>query len=237
MRALLGLHGISEDQINLHLATPEPTTAIPAAAVVATIVPKGDAVRSEDPAAAQATGHRPSSASTRSRSKGNAAGDGTPHAQSSSQACPPPSSTRLAVAGGTTPTPSIAVRDAPLLAPAQPVSPRVTRSSHKQASPQFGDDVYDMLQTQDPSLDWPQTVHNRPSSVPACYIAPQPGPSVADQGSKRGLETSCDEAAAILVQLQSKPDPAQARAALGCVGPKSCFAKNSTIFQLMDELG
>ncbi|QKD57265.2 uncharacterized protein FOBCDRAFT_204235 [Fusarium oxysporum Fo47] len=50
------------------------------------------------------------------------------------------------------------------------------------------------------------------------------------------LETSCDKAAKILVELHNHTDPSWARLALGCYGDSSCSVKNTKIFQLMDHL-
>jgi hypothetical protein len=50
------------------------------------------------------------------------------------------------------------------------------------------------------------------------------------------LETSCDKAAKILVELHNHADPSRARSALGCHGDSSCSVKNTKIFQLMDHL-
>lgn len=50
------------------------------------------------------------------------------------------------------------------------------------------------------------------------------------------LETSCDKAAKILVELHNHADPSWARLALGCYGDSSCSVKNTKIFQLMDHL-
>lgn len=50
------------------------------------------------------------------------------------------------------------------------------------------------------------------------------------------LETSCDKAAKILVELHNPTDPSWARLALGCYGDSSCSVKNTKIFQLMDHL-
>lgn len=58
---------------------------------------------------------------------------------------------------------------------------------------------------------------------------------LADAGRAEATETSCDAAAAILVQLHEQTDPARVRVALGCTGPSSCSVKNTTIFRLMDE--
>ncbi|KAK5988119.1 hypothetical protein PT974_12259 [Cladobotryum mycophilum] len=49
-------------------------------------------------------------------------------------------------------------------------------------------------------------------------------------------ETSCDTAAAILVQLHANTDDERARAALGCTGTNNCSVKNTEFFQLMDTL-
>ena len=50
------------------------------------------------------------------------------------------------------------------------------------------------------------------------------------------LETSCDKAAEILVELHNHADPSWARSALGCHGDSSCSVKNTKIFQLMDHV-
>ncbi|KAH6608445.1 hypothetical protein Trco_001791 [Trichoderma cornu-damae] len=49
------------------------------------------------------------------------------------------------------------------------------------------------------------------------------------------METSCDAAASILVDLHYNADPERARAALGCQGPNSCTVNNIKIFQLLDK--
>jgi hypothetical protein len=49
------------------------------------------------------------------------------------------------------------------------------------------------------------------------------------------LETSCDKAAEILVEIHNHTDPSSARLALGCCGNSSCTVKNTKIFQLMDR--
>lgn len=64
-----------------------------------------------------------------------------------------------------------------------------------------------------------------------------PGPSSTDASRTEALETSCDTAAAILVELHNQTDAARARIALGCTDTSSCSVKNITIFRLMDELG
>ncbi|CAH0055776.1 unnamed protein product [Clonostachys solani] len=50
------------------------------------------------------------------------------------------------------------------------------------------------------------------------------------------LETSCDKAAGILLELHNRVDPSWARSALGCHGNSYCHVKNTKIFQLMDHL-
>ncbi|KAL7807605.1 hypothetical protein V8C26DRAFT_423808 [Trichoderma gracile] len=49
------------------------------------------------------------------------------------------------------------------------------------------------------------------------------------------METSCDTAASILVDLHHQVDPQRARAALGCKGSSSCTVSNIKIFQLLDN--
>lgn len=49
------------------------------------------------------------------------------------------------------------------------------------------------------------------------------------------METSCDTAASILVDLHHHEDTERARAALGCKGPSSCTVNNIKIFQLLEN--
>ncbi|PON27133.1 hypothetical protein TGAM01_v204082 [Trichoderma gamsii] len=49
------------------------------------------------------------------------------------------------------------------------------------------------------------------------------------------METSCDTAASILVDLHHHADTERARAALGCKGPSSCTVNNIKIFQLLEN--
>lgn len=70
--------------------------------------------------------------------------------------------------------------------------------------------------------------------VSDCFCpAESPAPPL---GRAETLETSCDEAATILVTMHGQAD-ADARVALGCRGPSSCSVNNIKIFQLMDRLG
>ena len=50
------------------------------------------------------------------------------------------------------------------------------------------------------------------------------------------LETPCDKAAEILVELRGHADSSWARVALGCYGVGSCSVKNTEIFRLMDDI-
>ncbi|OTA05234.1 hypothetical protein A9Z42_0058900 [Trichoderma parareesei] len=54
-------------------------------------------------------------------------------------------------------------------------------------------------------------------------------------GHTDDMETSCDTAASILVDLHHQVDPQRARAALGCKGSSSCTVSNIKIFQLLDN--
>ncbi|RSL55393.1 hypothetical protein CEP54_009443 [Fusarium duplospermum] len=61
-------------------------------------------------------------------------------------------------------------------------------------------------------------------------------PIIRHPNHSEQLETSCDKAAKILVELHNHADPSWARYALGCHGDGSCSVKNTKIFQLMDHL-
>jgi hypothetical protein len=77
-------------------------------------------------------------------------------------------------------------------------------------------------------LSGSDTVPNSPQSN-----HPTPEMSTHSPGAN-ALESSCDAAAAILVQLHKQTDPTSARVALGCEGPNNCSVRNTTLFQLMD---
>ncbi|KAH8123711.1 hypothetical protein FP744_10005761 [Trichoderma asperellum] len=66
---------------------------------------------------------------------------------------------------------------------------------------------------------------------------PQRDPHYASgkTGHIDAMETSCDTAASILVDLHHHADAERARAALGCKGPNSCTVKNIKIFQLLEN--
>jgi hypothetical protein len=49
-------------------------------------------------------------------------------------------------------------------------------------------------------------------------------------------ETSCDVAAAILVELHNQTNAKEFRIALGCTGTSDCSVKNTRIFQLIDSI-
>lgn len=66
---------------------------------------------------------------------------------------------------------------------------------------------------------------------------PQRGPHYASEkiGHIDAMETSCDTAASILVDLHHHADADRARAALGCRGANSCTVSNIKIFQLLEN--
>ncbi|TLD33548.1 hypothetical protein PspLS_01075 [Pyricularia sp. CBS 133598] len=51
------------------------------------------------------------------------------------------------------------------------------------------------------------------------------------------LETPCDNATAILVQVRGHESEVSIRKALGCIGPGSCVVRNTKLLQLMEEAG
>ncbi|KAL3952894.1 hypothetical protein ACCO45_012837 [Purpureocillium lilacinum] len=70
-----------------------------------------------------------------------------------------------------------------------------------------------------------------------CFYPPGPPTEDTDGSRAEMLETSCDAAAAILLELHGQAtDLGRTRAALGCNGGSSCFVKNTTLFRLMDDM-
>ncbi|KAL6904105.1 hypothetical protein GGI43DRAFT_311005 [Trichoderma evansii] len=69
-----------------------------------------------------------------------------------------------------------------------------------------------------------------PLSIPQC------DPQYASKiGHIDAMETSCDTAASILVDLHHHADAERTRAALGCKGSNSCTVSNIKIFQLLES--
>lgn len=75
---------------------------------------------------------------------------------------------------------------------------------------------------------------DEPSSH-ATASCPSPSHARNGLGHTDDMETSCDTAASILVDLHHQVDPQRARAALGCKGSSSCTVSNIKIFQLLDN--
>ncbi|PTB66788.1 hypothetical protein BBK36DRAFT_1198421, partial [Trichoderma citrinoviride] len=76
----------------------------------------------------------------------------------------------------------------------------------------------------------PETTYNGSSTAADAAASNLPSVSPTDD-----METSCDTAASILVDLHHHVDPQRARAALGCKGSSSCTVSNIKIFQLLDN--
>ncbi|RGP72485.1 hypothetical protein FSPOR_2696 [Fusarium sporotrichioides] len=84
------------------------------------------------------------------------------------------------------------------------------------------------------AADSPSAPNNAPSPLSDSF-----SPSDSDirhLNRSEPLETSCDNAAKILVELHNHADSSWARTALGCYGNSSCYVKNTKIFELMDHL-
>ncbi len=104
---------------------------------------------------------------------------------------------------------------------AQPPSPRREPDQQQQQFDCGGE--LDVDGTAMPPL---QAAYNFPPE-----LDPRPsGPSTAM------LETPCEEAAVILVQLCANIDSTLARVAMGCPRASDCFVKNTDLRQLMDEM-
>ncbi|PNP50407.1 hypothetical protein THARTR1_08934 [Trichoderma harzianum] len=70
------------------------------------------------------------------------------------------------------------------------------------------------------------------------HFAPSPLPNATAPEAIRStdtMETSCDTAASILVDLHHGMDDEQARTALGCKGSETCNVSNIKIFQLLER--
>ncbi|QYT02107.1 BZIP domain-containing protein [Trichoderma simmonsii] len=67
-------------------------------------------------------------------------------------------------------------------------------------------------------------------------LHPLPNPTASEAiSSIDSMETSCDTAASILVDLHHGMDNEQARTALGCKGSETCNVSNIKIFQLLEK--
>ncbi|KAH0491024.1 hypothetical protein TgHK011_002470 [Trichoderma gracile] len=87
-------------------------------------------------------------------------------------------------------------------------------------------------------ISLPDTNDPQDSDKPNSHVTTScPSPNHAYNGLKHtdDMETSCDTAASILVDLHHQVDPQRARAALGCKGSSSCTVSNIKIFQLLDN--
>ncbi|KAL6872854.1 hypothetical protein J3F83DRAFT_587893 [Trichoderma novae-zelandiae] len=102
---------------------------------------------------------------------------------------------------------------------AQSCQPRENPPTHSGASRTSESD------TQRSKEPEPSFAASRPDAI---YARKSPG-------HHDDMETSCDTAASILVDLHHHVDPERARAALGCKGSSSCTVSNIKIFQLLDK--
>lgn len=182
LRALLGHHGITEDEIDRYLSAPQS---------VPTVSPK--------PPATQAVKGAPRSLTTYHHSVSP---------QPSLSPAASPSNTR----------PRSKPNNIALLQPASASASPSTRSYVNDGA------VEGQAQHSTEPLQGQSPRHHVPKP-------PQPVTNYTDT-----LQTSCEAAAAILVDLHGKDDLDATRAALGCVGASSCSVKNTTIFELMDEI-
>lgn len=108
------------------------------------------------------------------------------------------------------------------------------------------DDGISMLEEEEPRLHHPvhkgtRMDHKALDSLPAQrdMLSDNFEPSnssIHSFGHPEPLETPCDKAAEILVELRGHADSSWARVALGCYGVGSCSVKNTEIFRLMDDI-
>ncbi|KAF1960731.1 hypothetical protein CC80DRAFT_544128 [Byssothecium circinans] len=69
---------------------------------------------------------------------------------------------------------------------------------------------------------------------PDCFCPPIS--AIEDGSSSPGLETSCETAARIIIEMSGDKDRDLVRASLGCSGRGDCNVKNTTILQVMGEM-
>jgi hypothetical protein len=80
-----------------------------------------------------------------------------------------------------------------------------------------------------------QAVISKNGELPAPERLIASAPADIDACCDPGTETSCEEAAAILANMQGHGDTSRAREALGCTGQSPCVVKNIRIFDLLDQ--
>lgn len=126
--------------------------------------------------------------------------------------------------------------------PKPALSPSGGRRSLDVARPQRQADGDELCQR--PGYDGTQYLEQVERSIDSvlppmsdCFCPPGPPTEDTDRSRAEMLETSCDAAAAILVELHGQAtDLGRTRAALGCNGGSSCSVKNTTLFRLMDDM-
>lgn len=228
LRALLNLHGISEGEISRYLSSPDHT----ASGISKTRAGK-------DKHTCRANGHSSlQTAQSRMPLVAAVVNSASSRSQGSSLSAANCSVSRAADGWRTSEATSETV-------PLMPIgSSSTTRSSadavqrHCQSDKvdyyqQSGDEDHQGLEQMEYFEG--ETAGDILPSISDCFCPP--GPSTTDASRTEALETSCDTAAAILVELHDQTDAARARIALGCTGTSSCSVRNTTIFRLMDELG
>ncbi|WVN89666.1 uncharacterized protein L203_104896 [Cryptococcus depauperatus CBS 7841] len=228
LRALLALHGVSQGEIDLYVASPQPA---------ASYMPNTDPIRRSG------TTSQTSSDSPFARTGSRTRAHDMPNIRPRRQKSPLSNATRSVLMDAGAPRISAATMETVPLTSTPIPFPPAARLCHEEvhSRPQHGDEERCRWPAQDchgnaeqPAYSKHHMVDDILPPVSECFCPPEP--SAAETGGKEGPEMSCDTAAAILIQLHGKPDPAQARAALGCIGSTSCSVKNTTLFRLMDEL-
>lgn len=236
LRELLALRGVSQAEILQYLALPQ--QAAPTAGAGARSIPKAVAssLQPSNPPSRSRTPRPPSS----TRSQSEAATSNFSVCHRSSQSPLSPSSPGASHCPIVTNSPRREDAPAPAAATTTPRAPlaRIAATPSATHSPgekyscstQGAENCY--LQSCGPGTGDQGGTHDTILPPVSDCFCPQ---DASEAKETEGLETACDTAAEILVQLHRRPDREQARAALGCVGNGPCSVKNTTIFKLMDE--
>lgn len=225
LRSLLALHGISQEEIDSYLTSSRLSDGGGSETLSGVGCITGETTRNRQP---------PASLPARNTSL-HSQRHGSSVAEPSIVRRFPSSSATLASSPAAERCPS---SDTSLHAPRPTSLPQITSRNLAATRPHGRQDEQDH--------QWPKdgqhhtADHSASSStnmlppVSDCFCPPEQSTSHAN--SLEAHETSCDAAAEILAELHSHRDTVEARRALGCTGTSNCSVKNTTIFQLMDEL-
>lgn len=226
LRNLLKLQGVSQDDIERYIAMPAP------------------------PSFTQASLYEPSSLRCRSCGSTSIVAEKLPVSLPAGQSCagsnssqedtihPQPStSVRFQAIKNPCTDKKTAIEAAPtaVVLPPQSIIPHESGDKRNLKVPNYGHQSQNLTSytggDKDKNCDGETSL-----DVEAPFSMPRDPPYVSIRKDHTdAMETSCDTAASILVDLHHHTDTQRVRAALGCKGPNSCTVNNIKIFQLLEN--